>query len=418
MKQLSKYQIREHLGGGATADVYLAYDPFLKINVALKVIKPDILKNPELAGRVRHMFMNEARLVRELQHPNIMAILDAVQDETKAYLVLEYVDGKPLSDYIKPDKLLPVATALQIAFKCCNAMEYASGLGLIHRDLKPNNLMLTRTGDIKISDFGASQIVDSQATQLSGVVGSPSYMSPEQIGEKELDFRSDMFSLGVVLYELLVGRRPFEADNMMTLMYQITQIPHKPLLARRVRLPAALDLVIDTALQKNPENRFPTWQAFADSLAAIDASLVVTKDEAPDRAMFMALRTNPFFESFNDAQIWQTLRVARWHKLRTGAVLIDEGQAGNSFSILIEGEADVSRNGTRLARIKPGASMGEMAFLTPDDPQRSATITAATQVLVLKMTRATLEEAGVDLRAQFERRFLQILVDRLRAANP
>jgi serine/threonine protein kinase len=289
---------------------------------------------------------------------------------------------------------------------------------LIHRDLKPNNLMLTRTGDIKISDFGASQIVDSEATQLSGVVGSPSYMSPEQISEKELDYRSDMFSLGVVLYELLVGRRPFEADNMMTLMYQITQIPHRPLLARRARLPAALDQVIDTALQKNPKDRFPTWQAFADSLAAIDSALVVTKDEAPDREMFMALRKNPFFESFNDAQIWQTLRVARWHKLRAGAVLIDEGQAGNSFSILIEGEANVSRNGAHLASIKPGASMGEMAFLTPDDPQRSATITAATQVLVLKMTRATLEEAGVDLRAQFERRFLQILVDRLRAANP
>jgi serine/threonine protein kinase len=278
--------------------------------------------------------------------------------------------------------------------------------------------MLTRTGDIKISDFGASQIVDSEATQLSGVVGSPSYMSPEQIGEKELDFRSDMFSLGIVLYELLVGRRPFEADNMMTLMYQITQIPHRPLLARRARLPAALEHIIDTALQKNSKDRFPSWQAFADSLAAIDASLVATKEEIPDRKMFMALRSNSFFESFTDAQIWQTLRVARWHRLKAGEVLIDEEQAGNSFSILIDGEANVSKQGTHLARIKPGASMGEMAFLTPDDPQRSATITAASPMLILKLTRATLDEAGVDLRAQFERRFLQILVNRLRAANP
>ena len=129
MKHLNKYQIRERLGGGATADVYLAYDPFLQVNVALKVIKPDILRDPDNGKRVRHMFMNEARLVRELQHPNIMAILDAVYDDESAYLVLEFVDGKPLSNYIAPDTLLPVATVLQVAFKCCMAMEYASGLG-------------------------------------------------------------------------------------------------------------------------------------------------------------------------------------------------------------------------------------------------------------------------------------------------
>jgi len=417
MKQLKKYQIRERLGGGATSDVYLAYDPFLQINVALKVIKPEILKDPINGKRVRYMFMNEARLVRELQHPNIMAILDAVQDEENAYLVLEFVDGKPLSSYITPDKLLPVATVLQVAFKCCMAMEYASGLGLIHRDLKPKNLLLTRAGDLKISDFGAAQFMDSEVTQLSGVVGSPQYMSPEQIAERVLDARSDIFSLGVVLYELLAGRRPFEADNLMTLLYQITQLPHRPLKARRARLPPELDEIIDTALQKNPQDRFASWSAFADRLIAIDPSLMAEQNDVADRKKFTLLRKNPFFESFRDAQIWQTLRVARWYRLKAGTVLMDEEQAGNSFSILIKGEVTVSRQGKILTRMQAGASMGEMAFLTPDEPVRSATITAETPIIILKMTRATLDESGMDLRVQFERRFLQILVDRLRAAN-
>ncbi len=257
MKQLNKYQILERLGGGATSDVYLAYDPFLQIHVALKVLKADLLQDAAHAGRARQMFMPEARLVRELQHPCIMAILDAVQDEKNSYLVLEYVDGKPLSDYINSGTLLAVETVMQIAFKCCMAMEYASGLGLVHRDLKPANLLVTQNGDLKISDFGVSQLLNTEATQLTGMVGSPSYMSPEQIAEQKVDARSDMFSLGVVLYEALTGVRPFHADNVMTLLYQITNHPHQPIRELRPDLPEMLEWAIDTVLQKNQTTRFP-----------------------------------------------------------------------------------------------------------------------------------------------------------------
>jgi len=413
MEQLNKYQILKRLGGGATSDVYLAFDNFQQIQVALKVLKADLLQDTSYAGRVRHMFMNEARLVRELQHPCIMGILDAVQDEKHAYLVLEYVDGKPLSSHNKPDTLLPMASVLQIAFKCCMAMGYASARGLVHRDLKPENIMLTTTGDIKISDFGASHLVNSQTTQLTGMVGSPSYMSPEQIAERDLDARSDMFSLGIVLYELLTGERPFQSDNLMTLLYQISNAPHVPLRARRPTLPATLERLIDVVLQKDPKQRFPTWQAFADHLSAIDASLTPEQEEYSDREKFLALRKNPFFESFTDPQIWQTLRVARWHRLRVGKVLMQEDLPGNSFSILVYGEVNVSKKGNVLTRLKAGASMGEMAFLKSDQPLRTATITAATQVVVVKFTRAALEHAGNDLRTRFERRFLEILVERL-----
>jgi len=413
MEQLNKFQILRRLGGGATADVYLALDTFQQKQVALKVLKADLLRDETYAGRVHNMFMNEARLVRELQHPYIMGILDAVQTETSAYLVLEYVDGEPLSNHIKPDTLLPMATVLQIAFKCCMAMAYASARGLVHRDLKPENIMLTKSGDIKISDFGASHFVNSQTTQLTGMVGSPSYMSPEQIAERELDARSDMFSLGVMLYEMLTGERPFQSDNLMTLMFHISNHPHVPLRTRRPLLPSTLERLIDVALQKDPRQRFPTWQNFADQLSVIDSALTPEQEEYSDREKFIALRKNPFFHSFNDPQIWQTLRAARWHRLRVGKVLMEEGKAGNSFSILIYGEVNVSKHGNHISRLKAGASLGEMAFLKPDQPLRTATITAATQVVAVKFTRAALEHAGADLRAKFEQRFLEILVERL-----
>ncbi len=245
------------------------------------------------------------------------------------------------------------------------------------------------------------------------MVGSPSYMSPEQIAERDLDARSDMFSLGIVLYELLTGERPFQSDNLMTLLYQISNAPHVPLRARRPTLPATLERLIDVVLQKDPKQRFPTWQAFADHLSAIDASLTPEQEEYSDREKFLALRKNPFFESFTDPQIWQTLRVARWHRLRVGKVLMQEDLPGNSFSILVYGEVNVSKKGNVLTRLKAGASMGEMAFLKSDQPLRTATITAATQVVVVKFTRAALEHAGNDLRTRFERRFLEILVERL-----
>lgn len=413
MNKINKYQIIKRLGGGASSDVYLAYDPFLQIHVALKVLKPELLRDTENTGRVRHMFMNEARLVRELQHPYIMAILDAVQDEEHAYLVLEYVDGQALSNFTTPETLLPVATVMQIAFKCCMAMAYASSRGLVHRDLKPENLLLRKTGDLKISDFGVSQLANSGATQLTGMVGSPTYMSPEQIAERQLTAASDMFSLGVVLYQLLTGQRPFESDNLMTLFYKIAHTPHAPLSTHRSDLPSALERLIEIALEKRPEDRFPTWQAFADYLSVIDASLGTTQEDFSDREKFLALRKNPFFASFSDPQIWQSVRVGQWEHFKTAQVLMTEGHPGTSFSILLEGEVKVSKLGKVLSNLHAGASLGEMAFLKPEQALRSATIIAVTPIVAVKFSRAVLENASNDLRVQFERRFLQILVERL-----
>ncbi|SFN37882.1 Serine/threonine protein kinase [Formivibrio citricus] len=413
MKKLGKYQLLNLLGGGATADVYLAQDTFLQQRVALKIFKHESLRDPAYAGKIQRMFQNEARLVRSLRHPGIVEILDAVQDESHAYIVMEYVEGRPLSTHARADNLLPVPQILQIAFKCCTAMQYAASRGLIHRDLKPDNLLLTPRGDVKISDFGTARQYDQAMTMLSSMMGTPAYMSPEQICEQPLDARSDIFALGIVLYELLTGTRPFQADTMMALLYRIQNETHPPLRAYRQDLPSALESLIDIALQKNPEARFSSWQAFADHLSAIDHTLYPPSNTLSDREKFLALRHNPFFAQFEEPEIWQALHMARWHRLKAGTVLMHENSPGNSFSILLDGEVEVRKQGKLLFILQPGACLGEMAFLMPDQPLRSATIKATNKVTVVKFSRESIENAGLDLRARFERRFLHIMVERL-----
>ena len=254
---IGKYRIERELGRGASGIVYLGLDGFRGRKVAIKQTHAHLLKQPELAERYRKLLRNEAALSGRLRHPNIVRLLDADEEALPPYLVLEYVDGQPLSDFATPDTLLPVPQVLDIAFKCCNALEYAYREGLVHRDIKPANLMLARGGDVKLTDFGAALSLRSDATQLSGLVGSPSYMSPEQVREQDLTHHSDMFSLAVVVYELLTGRRPFDGDTDFATLYKISnETPTRPSLLR-ASLPAHVDEVLLRALPSSPPTALP-----------------------------------------------------------------------------------------------------------------------------------------------------------------
>ena len=191
--------------------VYRAVDAFKRRQVAIKQLHAHLLRQPEQAERYRKLLRNEVMLTARLRHPNIVRLLDADEHAAQPYLVLEYVAGQPLSAFASADTLLPLAQVLDIAYKCCNALEHAQREGLVHRDIKPANVLLSEQGEVKLTDFGAALAVRSDATQLAGLVGSPSYMSPEQVQEQDLGHHSDMFSLAVVVYELLTGRRPLMA---------------------------------------------------------------------------------------------------------------------------------------------------------------------------------------------------------------
>ena len=219
---IGKYRIERELGRGASGVVYLGLDGLRGRKVAVKQMHAHLLAEPAQAARHRRQLQSEAALAARLRHPNIVRLLDADESATPPYLVFEYLSGRPLSDHASADTLLPVAQVLDIAFKCGHALEYAERQGLVHRDIKPANLLLADDGEVKLVDFGAALSTQSEATQLAGLVGSPSYMSPEQVREETLTHHSDMFSLGVVVYELLTGRRPFDGETDFATLYRIS----------------------------------------------------------------------------------------------------------------------------------------------------------------------------------------------------
>src|SRR5205085_2802734 len=207
--KIGKYSVLSELGQGASAVVYLGEDPFNDRKVAVKVAKRDIEMGEEEAKRFEKLFLNEASLAGKLNHPNIVAVYDAVVDGDQRYIVMEYVPGGSLKKFCSESNLLPVRQAVLVIFKMCRALDYAFQNGVIHRDIKPANILLSDRDDIKISDFGTAKISQSEHTQIDGFLGSPAYMSPEQINEESPSAQSDIWSLGVVMYELLTGRLPF-----------------------------------------------------------------------------------------------------------------------------------------------------------------------------------------------------------------
>ncbi len=286
--QVGKYDVQKAIGKGATGTVYLARDTFTGREVALKTIEPEVFRDPEFGTVYRSQFQNEASLAGKLRHPHIAAILDAVVQEDSGHIAMEYVKGGDLSKHVSRDKLLPVADVLQIAFKCCGALEYAAREGIVHSDIKPANLMIAEGTEVKISDFGAAHLRKSLVVQTAAM-GSPYYMSPEQIAGKELTFHSDMYSLGVSLYELLTGKKPFTGETIERLVQKIQNQDPVPPSSARSGLPKSVDSIILRAMAKKPERRYPSWAEFASELSRV-VQQTLPPGVVPDSEKYVALR--------------------------------------------------------------------------------------------------------------------------------
>ena len=275
--KIGKYPISRELGRGATSVVYLARDPFANRDVAIKVVHNQSPADTDLARRFRKVFLNEAALVGKLFHPHILAIYDAVSEQELSYIVMEYVDGNTLEHYCDLAHLLPVSKVVEIVFKCSLALAFAQRHGVIHCDIKPANILISGDTDIKISDFGAALYEDAEHTHLKGV-GSPAYMSPEQVQDKELDFRTDIYSLGVLMYQMLTGKLPFRASSKASLLYQVVNIPPVPPSTFRRDIPSDLDRAVLHCLEKNPAARYRAWGDFSRELTHSYRSLEVPTD--------------------------------------------------------------------------------------------------------------------------------------------
>ena len=423
MDKIGKYEIREPLGEGATSKVYLGYDPFAKREVAVKLILPEVLQDSDKGRLYRHLLVNEASLAGKLNHPHIVQIYDAVVSEEQSYIVMEYVAGGTLEQFCAADRLLPLERLVEVIFKCTRALDYAHRLGITHRDIKPANILLAqadKTGDIKISDFGAALLADSDQTrtQVTGV-GSPAYMSPEQVQDQALNHQSDIFSLGVVMYQLLTGRLPFQASSNYGMIYQITHVDPPPPSTFRSDIPPVLDTIVARAMQKEREARYATWDEFSHDLAQSfrNKQLTSQTQDLPDSAKLETLRSLPFFREFSDVEIWEVVRFSRWDDVAAGTVLMKDGEAGDFFCFLTAGEARVVKRNRTLNVLTPGECFGEMAIVGRATRVRGADVVTQTQARIITIRAETLHHASDACRVHFYQGFLEVLSTRLSFAN-
>ncbi len=270
--KLGRYEVEKELGKGAMGVVYLGKDPTINRIVAIKTMALAQEFEEDELEEVKSRFFREAETAGRLTHPNIVTIYDAGEEHDLAYIAMEFLEGHDLVRYTKPDNLLPIPMVIGIIYKAAEALDFAHKQNVVHRDIKPANIMyLPKKKDIKITDFGIARITDSSKTKTGMVLGTPSYMSPEQLAGKKVDGRSDLFSLGVMLYQLLTGELPFKGESMATLMYKIANEPPTPIAELRPELvekaPCLLK-IIEKALEKDREKRYQTGAEMARDLKA------------------------------------------------------------------------------------------------------------------------------------------------------
>jgi serine/threonine protein kinase len=329
---------------------------------------------------------------------------------------MDYVAGGTLSQYAVMDNLLPLERVVEVVFKCSRALEYAHRMGIIHRDIKPANILVTEDFDVKLADFGVAQLEEATHTNI-GNAGSPAYMSPEQLTDRELTHQTDIYSLGVVMFQLLTGRLPFTASSQASLMYQIVNHPAPTLSTVRQNLPAAIESIVEKAMQKDTTLRYQNWIEFGKDLASLFRELEAPREDFSETRKFHLLRNLSFFRDFRDVEIWETVRISAWRHVPAKRFLIQEGERGDGFFILVDGRSDVSRETHPLATLGPGDCFGEMLYFSTETAVRSTTIRSTTPVLVLEIKAASLSAASDACQVQFNKSFMRILIERLSAAN-
>lgn len=417
-EHLGKYEVKDEISRGSMGIVFLGYDPYIDRPVAIKIALSESLNDPDSGERYRKMFFNEAHTAGKLTHPNIISIYDAGVDEDTCYIIMEYIaGGQTLRSYAKPDSLLPVEKAVEIMFKCAKALDYAHREGVVHRDIKPSNILVTKDMDVKIGDFSIAHInkPDSTTTQAGGAIGSPKYMSPEQLSEEHVTNRSDLFSLGVVMYELLTGRHPFEAENFSRLVNLILNENPPPMKDFRSDVPDVLEKIVRKALQKIPEDRYQMGLDLATDLSKAFDLLERPKDDITVQEKFNSVKKLEFFQGFPDAEVWEILRASTWQDYSKGDNIIIEGELDDCFYILVSGKVSVRKNNKIIRTLDIGDCFGEMGYLAKT--KRTASIEAEDETSLLKINSTVITQVSLNCQVRFLKVFLRTLIHRLSATT-
>ena len=407
---VGRYEIIGQLGQGSMGVVFLGRDPYINRHVGIKISRPAADVKGEKADKYRERFFLEAQSAGRLVHPGIVAIYDAGMYKDFCYITMEYVDGPSLQKYCAKDSLFSVSRVVELIFTVCHALDFAHKRGVVHRDIKPANILLSSAGEVKITDFGIAQ-VKSEQTGSKGIVGSPSYMSPEQVKEGTIEDKSDIFSLGCVLYEMLTGEKAFSGENYFSIMYKITNEEPSPIPEIRPDIPEILWKITRKALSKNPAERYQSCMDFAYDLRVALRGLKGGGGAEKIDTIVDYVNSVPFFENFSKEQVKEILSASNIIKVGRGKVLVSEGDIDDTFFIILSGKVAVNKGPRTIAFLSRGECFGEMSYLSGQS--RAATVIAETDCILMKISGILLDKSPDPIQVLFLRNFALTLIQRL-----
>lgn len=409
-ERIGKYTLRGEIGRGACGVVYKGFDPFVRREVAIKVA----LQDAAARGDAEHerAFFAEAHAAGMLQHPHIVSLYDAGVEDELSYIVMELIDGQTLLPMCRPNTArMPLEQVVEIGIKCARALHFAHGKNVLHRDIKPSNIMLTRDGTPKVMDFSIAEIGGGDASGKRNLVGSPLYMSPEQVARAPLGPGTDLYSLGAVLFQLLTGMPPFSHAEIPELFRAIRGQPAPDVRTLRPDVPEALSKIVTRLLLKDPEQRPSSGDELAAALGRVVDRLRSDGQRSNRRDSRDSIRRLHFFSAFSDDEVDEILNASTMATYSPGDMLIREGEIDNAFFIIAVGAADVLKGGKLINRLERGDCVGEIGFLSAT--RRTATVTATTSLLALKINAGLMEQVSRDCQLRFYKVFTETLIYRL-----
>jgi serine/threonine protein kinase len=411
-----RFQMRKELGRGSTSEVHLAFDTYLQREVALKITRLGLFNEGQESSRNRKMWLNETRLAGKLQHPFIVQIFEACSTKEFDYLVMEYVPGGTLKPFTSFENLLPLNRLIDILYKVCNALDYSHKMGILHRDIKPSNVLLGENDSVKVSDFGAAFLFNSDTTQVD-TVGTLPFMPPEQFRQSRPTVQSDIYAVGVMAYQLLTGMLPFTAKSHDEMIYQKLHEEALPLEKRRLDIPQALRFAVHRAMHREQDMRYKSWKAFCDDLAAALPGIETLEEVRFDSSHYDALRNLVFFKNFTDNEIWETVGISQWQEIKNGDVVVNEGEKSSTLYVIVNGEASVTKSDVELTRMQIGNCFGEIAYLDDTRHTRHATVTALSDMRLIEIEGESLKLASDSLQASFAKAFLNVMIARIKDSD-
>jgi len=414
--KIAKYEIKRRIGRGSMGIVYEAYDPFVQRTVAIKVAHTSLDMDAATVQKVRELFFAEVFSAGRMHHPSVVSVYDAGQENDLNYIVMEFVDGTTLQEYVSGGRTLNPKQIVDVIYQCAKGLDYVHRQGVIHRDLKPGNIMLSNDGDVKIMDFSIAHVDVGFESPDAEVHGSPMYMPPEQLSEeKRLVAQSDIYSLGAVMYALLARKAPYKASSLESLIYKISNLEPQPIKELNPDVDYNIIAIVEKAIQKIIYDRYDTALEMAKDLSKAVGSLRDIGERIDMQEKWKTLRYLAFFKDFSDEQITEVVNASEWKEFEKGNVIVTEGEPETAFYIIAKGGVEVVKNDKVVGLMKQGDCFGEIAFLTRQP--RNATIMARTEVSLMSVSASLMEQASTETQIRYYRIFLENLISRLSQAT-